>query len=199
MTKPHFPYPIRTVLLAGGLIMLLSLTLATTAHTDVQAQETENYCLSCHNDPELSMILPSGETLPLYIDPAKLEISIHSPLGIECEACHTDITTYPHPEISYQTKRELSRSYYQTCQKCHSNQYDKTLDSMHAQVAEAGNENAPVCTDCHGSHYVTNPDEPRAAVSQTCGNCHTDVYNEYKQSIHGDALINQNKDRKSVV
>lgn len=191
MSKQRFPLPIRTMLLAGGIILLMNLFLATTAQADSPAQETEAYCLSCHSNPELSMTLPSGETLPLYIDAETLKDSIHSPLGIECEACHTEIKTYPHPEISYQSQRELARSYYQACEKCHSDQYDKTLDSMHAQAAEAGNLEAPVCTDCHGSHYVTQPDEPRASISQTCGNCHTEVYDEYKQSIHGDALINQ--------
>jgi predicted CXXCH cytochrome family protein len=191
MNKLQFPKSILSGFLAGGLILILSLTLARTGRAATPAQETETYCLSCHNDPNLSMTLPSGETLPLYIDAEKLAHSVHSPVGIECEACHTDITTYPHPEIDYQSRRELARSYYQSCQKCHSDQYDKTLDSMHAQVAEAGNQDAPVCTDCHGAHYVSVPDQPRAHVSQTCGNCHTEVFDTYKQSIHGDALINQ--------
>ncbi|MBN2146889.1 MAG: cytochrome c3 family protein [Anaerolineales bacterium] len=191
MTDLRFPFSIRTVILACSLIFLASLVLAIPAGANAPAQETESYCLSCHSNPELSLTLPSGETLSLYIDPAKLADSLHSPLGIECEACHTDITGYPHPEIAYQNRRELARSYYQACQKCHTDQYDKTLDSMHAQVAEGGNLEAPVCTDCHGSHYVTKPDEPRATVSQTCGHCHTDIYDAYKLSIHGDALINQ--------
>ena len=190
MPKLRFPFTLRTILLAGSFILLVSILLVTTARAESPAQETESYCLSCHSNPDLSLTLPSGESLSLFIDPAKLQTSLHSPLGIECEACHTNISTYPHPEIVYQSKRELARSYYQSCQKCHTDQYDKTQDSMHANVAEAGNQNAPVCTDCHGSHYVTKPDEPRATVSQTCGHCHTDVYDAYKQSIHGDALIN---------
>jgi predicted CXXCH cytochrome family protein len=191
MNKLHFPNPILSSFLAGGLIIIISLALASTARAEAPAQETETYCLSCHNDPDLSTTLPSGETLPLYIDAENLEHSVHSPMGIECEACHTDITTYPHPEIDYQSRRELARAYYQACEKCHSDQYDKTLDSMHAQVAEAGNQDAPVCTDCHGAHYVSDPDQPRAHVSQTCGTCHTEVFDTYKESIHGDALINQ--------
>lgn len=189
MITLRFPFSIRTILLVGGFILLISLALVSSAHADVPAQETESYCLSCHNNPDISITLPSDEILPLYIDPTKLEDSIHSPLGIECEACHTNITTYPHPELTYQNRRELVRSYYLACQKCHKDQYDETLDSMHAQVAEAGNLDAPVCTDCHGSHYVAQPDEPLAMVSQTCGQCHTKVYEAYKQSIHGDALI----------
>jgi predicted CXXCH cytochrome family protein len=155
------------------------------------AQETENYCLGCHNNPDLSMTLPSGETLSVYISPEELHQSVHSPAGIECEACHTEIKTYPHPEVKYQTRRELSRSYYEACKKCHSANYEKTLDSMHAQAAQAGNLEAPICTDCHGAHDVKPPDQPRAHISETCGKCHTDILANYKESVHGGALIQE--------
>ena len=156
------------------------------------SQKTEEYCLSCHNDPDLSMTLPSGEELSLYVSPEKLAQSVHSPNGIECEACHTTITTYPHPEQTYQDRRSLSRGYYQACQKCHPGNYEKAMDSMHNQVAVAGNLEAPVCTDCHGYHDVQAPDEPRTLVSTTCSKCHAEVYAEYKESIHGQALIEEN-------
>jgi nitrate/TMAO reductase-like tetraheme cytochrome c subunit len=153
-------------------------------------QETEAYCLSCHSNPDLSITLPSGEVLPLFIDPDELKHSVHSSLGIECQACHTEITTYPHPEISYTTRRELSREYYLSCEKCHSTIYDSAQDSIHAQVAQDHPE-APVCTDCHGAHYVKPPDEPRSLISTTCSNCHDQIYLEYKDSIHGSALIEE--------
>lgn len=159
---------------------------------DGPTQQTENYCLSCHGDPKLSLTLPGGETLSLYISTDTLAKSVHSPLGIECEACHTNIKTYPHPAITYQTRRELSRSYYQACQKCHSTNYDKTLDSMHARAAAAGNQTAPICTDCHGAHDVQKPDQPRSRISQTCGQCHTQIFADYKDSVHGVALIQDN-------
>lgn len=158
---------------------------------DENQQQTEIYCLSCHSNPELNVELPSGETLSLYISPDKLRESIHSPIGIECEACHTEITTYPHPELEYDSKRELARAYYLSCRKCHSNNYDKTLDSMHAEMAEAGNLDAPICTDCHGAHDVKPPDQPRSLISSTCGNCHTKINDIYKQSIHGSELIEE--------
>lgn len=181
--------------LPGFIVGLVVLGLAFWLSTPVQAeenfQETEQYCLSCHSNPELSLTLPSGEELSLYIDPGTLKTSLHSPAGIECEACHTEIKTFPHPEISYQDKRDLARAYYQACQKCHSDQYQRSQDSMHAQVALAGNLEAPICTDCHGAHAVRSPNEPRALISTTCGQCHTDIFNEYKASIHGGALIQE--------
>lgn len=183
------------IFLAG---LLLASILATAAFWQAQAdfseqgteQGTEAYCLSCHGNPDLSMTLPSGETLSLYVSADQLQDSVHSPLGIECQACHTDIETYPHPENQYQTRRDLSRAYYESCQKCHSSIFEKAQDSMHAQVA-AEHPEAPVCTDCHGSHYIQVPDEPRSQISTTCSNCHAEIYEKYKSSIHGSALINE--------
>jgi predicted CXXCH cytochrome family protein len=186
-----------TELIIGGamaLIAALGLAALSINHVraDLPAQQTETYCLSCHNDPKLSMTLPSGESLSLYVSPETLSSSVHSPAGIECEACHTDIKSYPHPTINFKNKRELSRSYYQACNKCHPANYEKTLDSMHAQAAESGNQNAPICTDCHGAHDVTPPAHPRSEISATCGKCHDKIYQEYKNSIHGGALIQEN-------
>jgi nitrate/TMAO reductase-like tetraheme cytochrome c subunit len=157
------------------------------------AQETEKYCLGCHSNPDKvkDIALPSGETLSLVISADEIEHSIHSSLGIECEACHNNITTYPHPAQTYTSRRELSLGYYQTCQKCHSNNYEKAQDSIHTQMAASGHPEAPVCTDCHGAHDVRPPNEPRAHISETCAQCHGEIVDAYKQSIHGAALIGE--------
>ena len=184
------------LIFAGGIALISALALAALstnrAQADPPAQQTEAYCLSCHNKPGLSRNLPSGENLSLYISPDMLSSSVHSPAGIECEACHTSIKTYPHPAINYKTKRDLSRAYYQACQKCHPANYEKTLDSMHTKAAEAGNQDAPICTDCHGAHYVKSPMQPRSLISTTCGRCHDLIYQQYQTSIHGGALVQEN-------
>ncbi len=174
---------------AGAFVLLLSFMLVLPAGAQPPTQETEKYCLTCHGDSNLSMTLPSGEVLSLYISQEKLDHSVHSSKGIECEACHNDITTYPHPALKYQSKRELSRAFYQTCEKCHSSNYEKTQDSMHAKAAEAGNLDAPICTDCHGAHDVRPPNEPRSLISETCRQCHTEIVDTYRQSVHGAALM----------
>jgi predicted CXXCH cytochrome family protein len=188
-------FQITGLLLAGCLAICATLILAAGNATPVQAdrpqQETEKYCLSCHANPDIKMTLPGGEEVSLHIPADDLHNSVHSPLGIECEACHTQIKTYPHPQIEFKTRREMSLAYYQACQKCHSANYAKTQDSMHAQVAATGNLNAPVCTDCHGAHNIQSPAEPRAKISTTCGRCHEQIVEDYKQSVHGGALIQE--------
>lgn len=190
MDKRLPPRALPKVLLVVFLVVTFSTIYSWQVRADQPPQETEAYCLSCHSNPDLNMSLPSGEELPLYIVPSELARSIHSPLGIECEACHTEIKTYPHPKIEYASRRELSRSYYLSCKKCHSAIYEKAQDSVHAQVA-AENPSAPICTDCHGSHYVHKPDQPRTLISTTCATCHEQVYQQYETSVHGAALIGE--------
>jgi predicted CXXCH cytochrome family protein len=194
MTSPTLQRKAVWWIAAGIIVLLFGLSLALPVRAEQSTQETEKYCLSCHGDPNLSVKLPSGEILSLYVSQDVIDSSVHSPLGIECEACHTGIKTYPHPEIQYQSRRELSRSYYQACQKCHSENYEKAQDSMHARAAEAGNLDAPVCTDCHGAHDVHTPNEPRSLISDTCSKCHEAIVETYKQSVHGQALLANNPD-----
>ncbi|MBI3963313.1 MAG: cytochrome c3 family protein [Deinococcus sp.] len=79
---------------------------------------------------------------------------------------------------------------YPTCGRCHSEVYQKALDSIHAQEIAAGDWSAAICTDCHGAHDTTPPDEPRSKIPQTCAQCHGAIYDEYASSVHGQALFN---------
>jgi hypothetical protein len=180
--------------LAGAIVLLGSLFMTLPVNASPLTQETEKQCLKCHSDPKLSLILPDGEELSLYVSQDQLDHSVHKAKGIECEACHNGITGYPHPEQKYNSKRELSLNYYKTCEKCHADNYAKTQDSMHAQAAKEGNTKAPICTDCHGYHDTRKLDEPRTRrlmVSETCSKCHTDIAAAYKQSVHGAALTSE--------
>ncbi len=180
--------------LALGLVVALTaIGVAVAGPSDLppasQPIQSDEECLSCHGDPDLAMMLAGGEQLSLFIDPEVFGASLHTPLGIGCRSCHNNIRGYPHPDLEYDTHRELSRALYMACQRCHSDNYDRTLDSMHAQAAAAGNLEAPICTDCHATHNIVPPDQPRARVSQTCGRCHTEIFEDYAGSVHGSALI----------
>ena len=182
---------LKQLILASGLVLLISRFLFFSGQASPERQTNEEYCMSCHADPSLFIQLPDGETLSLYVNPDALSHSIHSPLGISCQACHSDISGFPHPKRDFTSLKEVSLSFIQSCEKCHSTIYERTEDSIHAQIAETGNTNPPVCSDCHGIHDIQPADQPRAKVSETCGQCHRDIYNTYKQSIHGSALLQE--------
>jgi hypothetical protein len=154
-------------------------------------------CLFCHSKPGLSATLPSGETLSLTIDTDHFNESAHK--DIACSDCHANIDTFPHPDLQVQTLRAFSMQMYTICQKCHQEQYNKTLDSVHMKAVAAGNTNAAICTDCHNPHsqpVITDSTgkllpEARLSIPEICARCHSAIYDTYKQSVHGAALTQQ--------
>ncbi|MFC1874201.1 cytochrome c3 family protein, partial [Chloroflexota bacterium] len=152
---------------------------------------SDDSCLQCHTQRDISMALPSGERLPLYIDPQVYSASVHAD-KLLCTDCHNVISGYPHPEIDISSRREYNIAQYELCKKCHFDNYTKTLDSIHYKMLSDGDLRSPLCTDCHGSHDVTLPSQPRANISQTCSQCHQPVYREYVDSVHGRALLEKN-------
>lgn len=148
-------------------------------------------CLACHATPGMQTTLPSGEILYLTVDPQVYATSVHGQQGYACVQCHTDIRDYPHRPLTAQSRRDVSLLYYQNCARCHQDKYQATLDSVHQKALAAGNKEAAICTDCHGYHDVSKPDEPRTKIPQTCERCHSLIYQEYTASVHGSALIGE--------
>ena len=155
------------------------------------AASPDDACLSCHGQPGLSMTLGDGETLSLYVDQSVFDHSVHGN-KLLCTDCHTSITGYPHPNVDIAGSREYSLSQYEVCKQCHFEEYTKTLDSAHYKALSQGDLQAPICTDCHGVHNISLPDQPKTKISTTCSKCHADVYTQYAQSVHGEALIEDN-------
>lgn len=163
-------------------------------------QMDNNDCLSCHNKPDFSTSMPNGEKLLLTIDKGKFNKSVHGESQFACTDCHTDITHFPHDDLKANSLREITTTYYTTCQQCHAEQYNKTLDSVHQRALAGGNTNAAVCSDCHNPHEqtrITNKETgeilitARLHVSETCAQCHSDIYDAYKTSVHGNALTQE--------
>ena len=156
----------------GALTLLLLLALSASVNA---AQGDNGTCLGCHNNKDLSIKLASGEVLPLYVDPAVHNSSIHGMKGQTCVSCHTNISGYPHPKVTAGDRRSFQMERYTQCQTCHPEQYKGTLDSNHARALAGGNRNAAICTDCHGSHNVSDANSPRQKVSQACQKCHSKI------------------------
>jgi predicted CXXCH cytochrome family protein len=155
-------------------------------------QPSNAYCLLCHSQPDRTWTLPSGEVLSLTIDPAILAQSVHgesNPEGpLACADCHTN-HTFPHPPQLSQSIREFQLERYVTCRNCHEEQYTHQQDSVHNLALEQGRLEAATCVDCHGAHDIQPPDEPRQRISLTCGRCHGAIFDLYRQSVHGTALL----------
>jgi formate dehydrogenase gamma subunit len=66
-------------------------------------------------------------------------------------------------------------------------------ESVHGQGIALGIEKSAACTDCHGAHEIATAADPKSPIFKfnvptTCGKCHQKVENEFRQSIHGQAL-----------
>ena len=175
------------------LMLALALALlAPPALAEIPAEQDS--CLGCHgSDPSMSMDLPSGEKLPLFVDQASFGKSVHGDM-LRCTDCHTDKADYPHESKPFKARRDVTVAYYEQCKKCHFSNYTKTLDGVHFQLAQQGNRQAALCVDCHGSHAIGRPAEPRTRVSDTCSNCHKKVFDVYAGSVHGKAVTQGNAD-----
>ncbi len=122
-----------------------------------------------------------------------------------CQACHGPIhEVLPHTNAA---SRVAKKNLPDTCGACHANPaflarhnipFAKPVEayrlSVHGRAVERGNEAAPSCSDCHGSHTIVPARDPRSSinhwkVADTCGKCHADIRTTYIQSVHGQAML----------
>jgi len=148
--------------------------------------QTSQGCLACHSDQALTME-KGGKIISLFIDPSKLERSVHA--SLRCIQCHKgfDPNEVPHAKIIKQVQ----------CQTCHdATEYKK---SIHAVARKSSAEKmkkavAAACKDCHGTHEILPSGNAlsstsRVHVSETCGKCHGSEVSHFSQSAHGVGLV----------
>ena len=183
---------------------------ATPAATVANPHQT-NDCLGCHSNPEMVGQFSDGKTMSLFYDPAQHEDTNHIQ---GCRACHDAQKEYPHNDgetkscevchsqmfggpdesnslfqiTAYDDQRAVAMEINNSCQKCHGEKFEEITDSEHTLILARGNRYAPLCVDCHGSHDIKSPSEPRTRVAEICSQCHMSVYTTYESSVHGEAL-----------
>ncbi len=124
-------------------------------------------CTSCHGNAH--EVLPSG-------DPnSKVN---HANIPATCATCHNQKFVMDQAGLSSTTVASYK-------------------ESVHGKAVAGGNMKAAVCTDCHGSHSVLSPGNPKSTifkfnVPNTCAKCHDNIKTEYMQSIHGQAITRGN-------
>ncbi len=199
-----------------GLIILLSSSFWIVSITQARPNSyTDNHsgdCLDCHSQENFFAQFENGEKISLTHTKDHNQNSVHGEAEIYCENCHTEQVNQIHPnqeivkfegktfDLPYKDKREMSISLNQICTNCHEDEAQKTGDSTHQIVFNQGNRLAPLCVDCHNSHFVEKPNQPRSKISTICAPCHKSVFTTYEGSVHGAALIGEgNMDVPSCV
>lgn len=160
----------------------------------------DKVCLGCHGQPGTTYQFQDGSSWDLYVPEDAYHISIHGELGYACVQCHREIGNYPHAPFQAADLRDAQIQLNDSCKFCHSQQYELVKDSVHANAFENGNREAAICVDCHTAHDVrqlTDPathellPEARVWIPETCSRCHSAIYDQYKNSVHGSALIGE--------
>ncbi len=174
-------------------------TTAEPVATAAYAAAADSYCLLCHRQANQVWVLASGETLNVTLDVNVIINSVHGEAdgmaALACADCHPN-WRYPHRSFTVRNLREFREERYAVCQDCHEVQYERMLTSAHGELLADGHVETVTCADCHGGHDVQSSNEPRARVTQICGSCHTDIFNEYTHAAHsltptgeGDDLV----------
>jgi len=116
---------------------------------------------------------------------ARPNIEDQSRTNATCYDCHD--AHYIFPEDSME-RVEARLTIPEICGKCHAEQRDAYFTSVHGkEVAQNGNLNAAICTDCHTTHDIDSPkqDSIRLAITKNCGNCHAKQLKTYMGTYHG--------------
>lgn len=174
--------------------------LCTSCHVDIKElphPEELNpvNCSSCHRiESEIYRESDHGKALKAGIEAAA------------CRNCHGDTHTILN---SRDPKSPVNRrNIAKTCAVCHEDEkkmspfalletapFKSYLETVHGKaLLEKGLESAAVCTDCHGSHDLHAPTNPKSKiywqnVPNTCGKCHENVLQTYLRSSHGKAAM----------
>lgn len=162
------------------LFFLIFCPFTVTSHSDEFKSED---CLMCH------------ETMEPLVDKGLLDASIHS--GFECTDCHQDVTEIPHEEVP----RKVD------CSSCHPQIAKEYSESIHGEAIARGDNDAPKCTSCHGSHGILPKEDPASPINplnvpETCSKCHTsekitkehplpspEFIESYTESVHGRGVF----------
>ncbi len=171
-------------------------------------------CLTCHSAPSSHMVRSGGKKMSPRIDPETLASSAHSKRS--CLDCHIDFRgqTFPHKEKAEPVN----------CIRCHhignqvkapdSLNIEHFADSVHGSALKAGDQDAPKCKTCHGTHDIRHINDSKSTVyrtniPKTCGKCHFDSgfaarhkianVGKYRDSIHAIAQAHSNGFKTAAV
>ncbi|MBK9605783.1 MAG: cytochrome c3 family protein [Betaproteobacteria bacterium] len=96
------------------------------------------------------------------------------PKGAICSDCHN-----PHG-VDSTSKDEVKLGIVKACSSCHTANAKSYVDTYHGQITTLGYANTAKCFDCHGSHGILSPSDPKSKVHpdnrlETCKKCHKEA------------------------
>lgn len=184
----------RTDVLTALLLVAVATTpLAAAAQEQAEIAEAIENCMMCHGFEGMTMEFDDGDEMDLYVDSDSYFHSVHGD-ELVCTDCHEGYEE-DHPSgAEFESHGAYKLATYDLCRKCHFDTYTRTLESVHYDLLQVAPEAAPVCSDCHGAHDIQDPHDKQATLSRSCATCHDDIYDVYRDSVHGKALVENDVD-----
>ena len=164
-------------LLQSGLTVTATCTSCHTAHgvlpkddpvSSVNRNNIPSTCGRCHHGIE-----------------EQFERSIHSPAVARtdkklpvCIDCHTAHTITRTDNVGFKL------AILDQCGRCHEKIAKTYFDTYHGKVSQLGYAKTAKCFDCHGSHDILPPSDPRSHLSrqhvvETCRKCHAGATRQF--------------------
>jgi cytochrome b subunit of formate dehydrogenase/protein-arginine kinase activator protein McsA len=150
-------------------------------------------CARCHADPGFLARhrIPVLHPVEQYLQSAHRRAVMQGKDGAACADCHGSHEILPARDGHSKVSRWNVAA---TCATCHKEIAAVFLDSVHGQAVQAGAQDAPVCTNCHGEHLILSPANPNSPVNaarvsiETCGRCHGDVRLAQRYGLPADRV-----------
>jgi len=188
--------------------------LGASAHAMLGDPKDSATCISCHGQHDV--VEPAKRGVQFCATCHETEVAqynnsvhgrAHAKLNGDAPICQSCHGTAHEVVASTDAKSPVSKANLpDTCGKCHSNPalaakymfavalpVEAYKQSVHGRAILAGNLNAASCNDCHGVHDILPASDPKSKiwkqnVASTCAQCHKNIFDVYKESIHGKAV-----------
>ena len=141
------------------------------------ATNASDECLECHADKDLVREGDYRTGTSVYVGEEDLAHSAHADL--DCIDCHADASE-DHDE-------RLAKV---VCAECHDEAQEVYDESRHGRAMAEGNQDAPLCADCHGTHDIRTAADSSSQIHAkklafTCASCHADPGFTKRNPLHG--------------
>ncbi len=163
--------------LRGAPLVLALLLLALVAAVPQAAAQSNDECLMCHSDNELTGTR-NGKEISVYVDGEAFAASVHG--GFDCVDCHQDLAgvELPHDEDVKPVN----------CGICHEDAGPEVARSVHEKALSESGRPAAACVSCHGNHDIlaipSGAAAKEIAVKDLCGKCHQREARGHSAGVH---------------
>ena len=104
----------------------------------------------------------------------KAVVDKNDPKAAICTDCHNPMG------VDQTSKDESKRGMLAACSGCHKENAKSYRDTYHGQITTLGYNNTAMCFNCHGSHDLRSPKDPKSKVHpdnrlKTCQKCHKEA------------------------